>query len=448
MNSKLPAQFNERMRNQLGEYWESFQKALLEPAPVSIRYNPKKNHSVISTEQIPWCELGVFMYQRPIFTLDPDFHAGAYYVQEASSMLIEQAWRSVNPKNKSVKVLDLCASPGGKSTHLLSLMSEDSLLVSNEVIQNRVPALIDNISKWGYPNVVVTNLDPKFFARLEGFFDIILIDAPCSGEGLFRKDSNSINEWSVENTKNCALRQRRILNDILPALKKEGHLVYSTCTYNPDENITQIESLTEKQGMSCIAIPLDKSWGIQQINSNSAIGYQCMPHLTKGEGFFISVLQNTSGSYKEIRVQKKLSEVFPKNFNPSSWLSNKQNWFIFESFDKEYSFVPESIKSQIEQLISQIPVKKVGTHFVTIKGKDVLPSHLLALSIYKSDSLPFVPLEIENSQEFLRKNNLTIEYPGDGWQMVSYHNNALGWINATSGRLNNKLPKEYRIKNL
>lgn len=448
MVEHLPQKFTERMKNQLGNQWDSFKKSLADTTPVSIRYNPTKNHDKVISEPVPWCEQGVYLKQRPSFTLDPNFHGGAYYVQEASSMLLEQVWKAINPGNKVVKVLDLCASPGGKSTHLLSLMSNDSLLVSNEVIQARVPALMENISKWGFPNIVVTSLDPKFFNRLEGYFDIILVDAPCSGEGLFRKDPKAVLEWSVENASNCSLRQTRILHDILPALKSEGHLIYSTCTYNPEENIKQIELLSENSALECLNLDLNASWGIQKMHSKGAIGFQSFPHLSRGEGFFISTLQNACAQNKDLPVKKKLHAPAKKTFDHSRWLREDEKWYIFESFENEFSFIPEYIKPAIEQIITQMPVKKIGTHFITMKGKDVLPSHQLALSFCKSPDLPGISLDLHNSLEYLRKNPLLIEYPGNGWQLVSHHGNALGWVNATSGRLNNKLPKEFRIRNL
>ena len=217
------------MRARLQDQWPAFQLSLQESSPTSIRLNPLKK-SKVPEKKIPWTETGYYLEQRPRFTLDPLFHAGAYYVQEASSMLMEQGVRQSMDVTQPILALDLCASPGGKSTHLLSLLSADSFLVSNEVIRARASVLSENIQKWGYENVLVTNNDPIDFQLLPGFFDLIVVDAPCSGEGLFRKDQAAMKEWSVDNVQLCAQRQQRIVADVWPSLKEEGILLYSTCT--------------------------------------------------------------------------------------------------------------------------------------------------------------------------------------------------------------------------
>ena len=174
--------------------------------------------------------------QRPSFTFDPLFHAGTYYVQEASSMFLEQALKQSVDLSQPLRVLDLCAAPGGKSTLLQSLLNKESLLVSNDVIKSRAAILEENIVKWGAANVVVTNNDPAHFARLENYFDAIVIDAPCSGSGLFRRDPEAINEWSENNVQLCSQRQQRIVADVWPALKQNGILIYSTCSYSAEED--------------------------------------------------------------------------------------------------------------------------------------------------------------------------------------------------------------------
>lgn len=206
----------------------------------SIRFNPSKNvyhqpgdHRLAP---VPWTQNGYYLAQRPSFTFDPLFHAGVYYVQEASSMFLEQALRQTTDLSQPLKVLDLCASPGGKSTHLQSLLSPASLLVSNDVIRSRAHVLKDNIVKWGSLNVVVTNNDPADFSALENYFDVIVVDAPCSGSGLFRRDEDAIGEWSVNNVTLCTQRQQRILADAWPSLKRGGLLIYSTCSYSMEED--------------------------------------------------------------------------------------------------------------------------------------------------------------------------------------------------------------------
>src|SRR5436190_4820828 len=216
----------------------------------SIRINPSKDFefgiSNFETGPVPWCQYGYYLKERPSFTFDPLFHAGCYYVQEASSMFLEQALKQTVDLSKPLRVLDLCAAPGGKSTHIQSLISPGSLLVSNEVIKSRCNILKDNIIKWGCENVVVTNNDPKDFAKLENYFDVIVVDAPCSGSGLFRKEPDAIEHWSENNVALCSQRQQRILADVWPSLKEDGILVYSTCSYSKEEDEDIVKWMNEK----------------------------------------------------------------------------------------------------------------------------------------------------------------------------------------------------------
>src|SRR6478736_9538985 len=212
----LPPAFAQRMRIQLQQGWNDFLSVHERPFPTSIRINPLKCNSKYS-DRIPWTDFGYYLQQRPSFTFDPLFHGGAYYVQEASSMFLEEALKQTVDLSQPLKVLDLAAAPGGKSTHIQSLISKDSLLVSNDVIRSRSKILKDNTIKWGSDNVVVTNNDPKDFARLENYFDVIVVDAPCSGSGLFRRDPEALGEWSENNVRLCSQRQRRILADVWPS---------------------------------------------------------------------------------------------------------------------------------------------------------------------------------------------------------------------------------------
>ena len=237
----LPPAFTERMQQLLGNESETFFQALVSESPTSIRLNPEKTvntdlpFSELLSRQVPWCSNGYYLKERPSFTSDPLLHGGAYYVQEASSMFLQVVLQQIT-EDTPLRVLDLCAAPGGKSTLLANNLPKDSLLVSNEVIKSRASILKENIIKWGYDHIVVTNSDPNRFTGMKGAFDMILVDAPCSGEGMFRKDEKAITEWSENNLRLCEERQKRILSDVWDALAPGGYLVYSTCTYNPGEN--------------------------------------------------------------------------------------------------------------------------------------------------------------------------------------------------------------------
>ena len=427
-----PEAFLNRMKNILGDEFDSFVKSLDESSPTSIRLNPVKPISKFDEEEkIVWCENGRYLKVRPSFTFDPLFHGGTYYVQEASSMFIEQAWRQINPNNEPVRVLDMCASPGGKSTHLLSFMSEESYLVSNEIIPSRNKILQQNIVKWGAPNCIVTQNKPEDFAALEDFFDIILIDAPCSGEGLFRKDKDAIDEWSEKNVELCSVRQKKILQHAIACLKPGGFLIYSTCTFEPDENDNQIA----KCGLQ---IPELEIQDFGQMKTNH--GYQFYPHKIKGEGFYISVLQKEGGNNKQETINNKqqtspyISQYIeqPDNFHPHT-----KNDMLFA--------IPQNMYADFLLLEKQFYIRHAGIFMGTLKGKDFLPSHDLALSNYIKEGLPAVELSYDDAITYLRCETPKIKPEHRGWCLVKYQGHNLGWIKTMEGRFNNYFPKELRI---
>ena len=236
----------------------------LETTPVtSIRLNDKIDYLTFEcdTDEVPWHEEGYYLSERPQFTLDPLFHAGCYYVQEASSMFVENVLQQYVSRDSVV--LDLCAAPGGKSTLISQFLGDEGLLVSNEVVRQRVFILSENIQKWGNGNTVVThNQAADFGMRLPGVFDCMLVDAPCSGEGMFRKDDGAISEWSQENVDACVVRQRKILQDAWDALRPGGILIYSTCTFNPWENEDNVAWIAETLGADVLNVAVDPLWGI------------------------------------------------------------------------------------------------------------------------------------------------------------------------------------------
>ena len=297
----LPEAFRKRIEQQPHISSEELFHALEEPSPATIRMNRSKwDGDPLNSKPVPWCRDGFYLDVRPSFTLDPLFHAGCYYPQEASGMFLEELFKQTMGDQRNIKVLDLCGAPGGKSTHLSSLSGKNGLLIANEVIKSRASVLAENITKWGIPNVIVTQSDPSSFSKLAGFFDLILVDAPCSGEGMFR-DITAVNEWSEGNAGLCSERQKRILMDIWPALKENGVLVYSTCTFNPGENEENIKWLTGKHEADTIPLDISKFNGITGIDYLGIYGYGFYPGRIKGEGFFISA----------IRKRSKLQELDP-----------------------------------------------------------------------------------------------------------------------------------------
>ncbi len=445
---KYPQEFTQLMKTTLGEEYSSFVESLDSPPPVSLRMNPYKPSAQFQEEEkVSWCDRGRYLPKRPSFTFDPAFHAGTYYVQEASSMFIEQIWQQINPENKTVRVLDMCAAPGGKSTHLLSLMSHDSLLVSNEVISHRNKVLQENISKWGTANCIVTQDKPENFSAVQNYFDIILVDAPCSGEGLFRKDKAAIDEWDEKNVAMCSIRQKEILRYALYSLKPGGFLIYSTCTYEPNENDRIVAWLGEFS-LSPFPLPVVKDNIVK-----TDFGYQFFPHRVKGEGFYVSLLKKEDTAYTEhISNNVKMLQHSPYRQTNNTRLLSAGSDFLKSADDftfiekKEMLFaIPNYLFNDFQSLSSQLYIRQAGIFVGIMKGKDFIPSHELALSMHIKKDLPSVELTSEQAIAFLRCESIMPETAHRGWVLARYKEFNIGWLKVMDNRANNYYPKEWRI---
>ena len=425
----------------------------------SVRLNPKKifniQYSIFNDqlEKVQWNSQGYYLSERPSFTSDPLFHSGAYYVQEASSMFLEEAIKQTCDLSQPLRVLDLCAAPGGKSTLIQSIISENSLLVSNEIIKTRVTILSENITKWGAANVVVTNNDPTNFQRLPEFFDLVVIDAPCSGSGLFRKDPDAIDEWSLNNVNLCNQRQQRILADILPALKPGGILIYSTCSYSAseDEEICDWLVSSIQYPASSIQLQLKTEWNIIETNSpeHNAHGYRFYPDKLKGEGFFIAAFKKpgTAMNEKTGRLKNKpvlLSQPDLAIIKP--YFNNIEELSFFK-WQEEIIAVPSSILNDIFLLQSSLYIKKAGIKIGTIIRNELIPDHEFALSNLVADSVASIDVDIEEALQYLRRQDLFIDTTLKGWVLIKYQQAALGWVKILPNRINNYYPKGWRILN-
>ncbi|MCW3074812.1 MAG: hypothetical protein JWP69_1881 [Flaviaesturariibacter sp.] len=415
----------------------------------SIRVNSAKfsilNSQFSISNSIPWTQFGYYLEKRPSFTFDPIFHAGCYYVQEASSMFLEQAISQTTDLSQPLKLLDLCAAPGGKSTHLQSLISPESLLVSNEVIKARAGILKQNIIKWGSSNVIVTNNDPRHFARLESFFDVILVDAPCSGSGLFRRDEAAINEWSVDAVQLCASRQQRILADVLPALKEGGTLIYSTCSYSSEEDEVIGDWLVENMGMENVALKLEEDWGVVETHSpnHQAAGYRFYPDKLKGEGFFLACFRK-GGEPEKVKYSSSKPERVsaPEQQVLQRWV--KTGGIQFAKHNDRLLALPQNLMESFSILQSALYIQYAGTDIGEIIRDKLIPDHALALSPLLSSELTRTELDYEDAVRFLQRQDIQPNAP-KGWQVVTYNGYPLGWINALGNRVNNYYPKELRI---
>ncbi len=325
---QLPEDFIRETRQLMGEErFNSYLEAFEEEAPVSIRLNPRTQRGqspcVLAASDVPWCEEGYYLEGRPQFTFDPLFHAGCYYVQEAASMFVTHVLRELSNLSP-LNALDMCAAPGGKSTAMLSVLPEGSTLVSNEPIPTRAQILLENITKWGAKNCIVTNNYPRDFKKAKTKFDLILCDVPCSGEGMFRKDPATISEWSVQNVEKCWRLQREIVADAWECLNPGGILIYSTCTFNTKENEENVRWMMEEYDAEPIDIPIDPSWHItgSLLDGFDAPVYRFIPGITRSEGLFVCVLkkrgEDTKGSGTSVSLKglKVLEADIPQGESP------------------------------------------------------------------------------------------------------------------------------------
>ncbi len=468
----FPAEFIRQMEAVLGEQGAASLCAHMEePASVAVRFNPLKTDaalrsSVLAAFGVPadaedggpeqaaqrfatHSRLGSFLPERPEFYLDPLLHAGAYYVQEASSMYLEhilpimKGMRSSKPTDAAFRVLDLCASPGGKSTHLLSMLSEieKSFLVSNEVIKSRTSALCENISKWGCANSVVVNNDPADFSALPSFFDVIVVDAPCSGEGMFRKDPVAVQEWSPENVQICAARQRRILTDIMPSLRPGGLLVYSTCTFNHSEDEDNVRWIQD-------------TWsGFELLGQ-----HHFYPGDEKaGEGFFIAVLRHDGDISAEdnlpVQRGKKAHGTQVKlPFKEAPTFVN--DGYVFSMKGDMVKAYPAGVCNDMRHVESCMRVLQSGVLVASTledrkKGRVTLvPEYsLIQSSAYRRGSLPEEEVDLETAVAYLRLDAVVL--PSDaplGHVVLTYRGVPFGLVKNIGRRSNNLLPNSLRIR--
>lgn len=449
---KLPADFEDNMKSLLGLEYEDFLKALNTESPTSIRINNFKNslEGLNKLEKVRWTDYGYYLEERPSFTFDPHFHAGHYYVQEASSMFIEQAIKQTVDLDQPIIALDMCAAPGGKSTHINSLFSSDSLLISNEVIATRASILVENMTKWGNANVIVTNNDPEHFQNFENCFDLIMLDAPCSGEGMFRKDKDSINEWSLNNVNICSARQMRILHTTSNLVKQNGILIYSTCTYNYKEDVEPIISLLNEGGWESIQLEVQNFEGITENiieHPHKIYGYHFYPHKIRGEGFYITVLkktEETNGRWpkmmKNINYADKQTKAILSNFVDS-------DEYGFLQHNQQSLAYPKSLeKEMLGVLNSSLRIKKFGVDLGQVIRSEFIPEHAYAMSNLKNKEFEEIELDKQQAIMYLQKKDFSLDKNLKGWCLFKYQDAYLGFAKLMGNRMNNNYPKEWRIK--
>ncbi|MBQ0073267.1 MAG: hypothetical protein KBT34_03635 [Prevotella sp.] len=399
------------------ERWQRYLASFDEEAPVSVRTNPFKEIDIkehfsslaISMNEVPWCRGGYYLEKRPDFTLDPLLHAGAYYVQEASSMFLDRVLQQYLPQ-RTLRALDLCAAPGGKSTLCRGALPEGSILMSNEPDRRRANILMENMQKQGHPEVIVTNNYPRDYRKAGIMFDVIITDVPCSGEGMFRKDHGAIDEWSLQNVMKCAELQRSIIADIWDNLVPGGLLIYSTCTFNTREDEENVRWIMEEYGAEILPVDIDSEWNItgSLLKGWEKPVYRFIPGITKGEGLFMAALR--------------------KPGNATSALCES---------------------SDISKALKKLRVLSDGHPVGEVKGKAIIPAHAEALLTNTPiDKYPRVELSHDAALSYLRHEALVL--PADaprGFVIVTYQSLPLGFVKNIGNRANNLYPQEWKIRN-
>lgn len=423
------------------------------PASVAVRRNPFKNGICPEGRQVPWCSHGRILPERPQFTLDPHFHAGAYYVQDSSSMFVGHAFRHILkdlrvPSGRPFRVLDLCAAPGGKTTDLAASLREafgdGFILVANEVMKARAGVLADNVALWGDPNVVVTSDDPSAFAGLPGFFDVIVADVPCSGEGMFRKDEEAQKQWSEDNVALCEARQRRIIADVWPSLARDGVLIYSTCTFNRYENDGNVRWTADELG----AEPLFRDDVLVPGNGviKTELGYSLVPGHVEGEGQYCSALRKKSDvEWREIKARgmrpSKASAV------PKGLKVPVDRDVTVRMKGETVTAVPAVISADLAVLEPQLHVIAAGCAVGVMKAGTLVPDADLALSIMlDKDAYPSAEVDLKTALAYLHRDAIMLPDSPKGFVLVKYEGLPLGFVKNLGNRCNNLHPQSRRIR--
>ena len=445
---QLPKEFIPLAQEVVGEdQWPVFAEALNAPPVVSVRFNSKggeedlKSHFPALSAPVPWCKSGYYLSARPAFTLDPFLHMGLYYVQEASSMFLSQALQSYVPKTSLV--LDMCAAPGGKSTLIAQHLEDEGFLVSNEFVRSRAYILSENVQKWGNHRTMVTNNSAEDFEGFRGLFDAILVDAPCSGEGMFRKEAQALTEWSLRNVDQCVERQRTILAAMWTALAPDGVLIYSTCTYNKKENEEQVRWLLETYEAEFLTLDLVPSWQV----TATEFGYRFLPHKTKGEGLFLAVIRKREdGRRFKLKPMKQGLEV--DKTIPLDYLKTSSSYVALTQREQSYAILKKD-KALCDYLWTKLKGLHVGVPIGQMKGKTLIPAPGLALSkqldLTKVQTYAF---SLEEALNFLRCESLTLSDAPLGLLLVTYEGHPLGWVKNLGKRCNNLYDKAWRIRHL
>ena len=447
----LPEKFVERVCREMGaDEGEALCRALNGETPTSIRLNPRKPFAQLEGRSVPWNKYGRYLDVRPSFTLDCGFNAGTYYVQEAGSQFVGHILGGMDLEG--ARLLDMCAAPGGKTTLYSTLVGESGLVVANEIVRNRAAVLADNVRKWGVGNVVVTNNEPRHIAAFEEWFDVVAVDAPCSGEGMFRKDEQARSEWSEGNVRMCAARQAEILDEAWQSLAGGGLLIYSTCTFNSDENEGTIRAFAERVGDEIEAAELvecPEEWGVVCGREGVWQTFRFYPHRTESEGFFAAVARKVPTGARRVTPKprrKIMNDLGGKAREElSRWVENPKAMRFAEVAETCYGYYSE-VYEDVKHLAESLSVIYSGVAMGRIFGSTLKPDAALAFFVgLKKDAVARATLERDEALQYLRKQEVPAERFREGMNLVECEGCALGFAKRIGNRCNNLFPNSLRI---
>lgn len=446
----LPDDFIEQMQQILHDEFPAFLKTYHQPSTRSLRVNTQKiptkkfrKQAPFTLQSIPWCKEGYyFNYPQDRPGKHVYYAAGLYYIQDASAMAPVEA---LEPQPGET-ILDLCAAPGGKTTQIAAKMQGEGMLIANEIDSKRCRVLIENLERLGVKNALILNETPERLAqRFPQFFDRILVDAPCSGEGMFRKDPDTKNRWSARLIKKCAQLQERILSLAATMLRPNGRLVYSTCTFNIIENEAVVEAFLKKHP-DFELIPVPQQQHYQTGYDTNALTARLWPHHLQGEGHFIAVLQKKEGNpIKGLHYSKQTSlPNETKQLLRSFWEETLTTSFPSESSFVRYGNHLYLVSDHLPSL-NGLKVKRPGFYLGEVRKKHFLPSYALAMAQSSSTIQRMVNFSVDDPhlQRFLQGETLQTDQ-NKGWIIVAVDSFPISWGKSAGGMLKNHLPKWLR----
>ena len=453
MRTPLPERFVETMREALGVDAEKLFAALDTEPAVSIRLNPAKPAECFDGEAVGWCKWGRYLAERPQFTLDPLMHGGAYYVQEASSQFVAHLLANHDMEGK--RVLDMCAAPGGKTTIYSTLVGRKGLVVANDISHSRAMALADNVQRWGMGNVVVTCNEPAHIGAFTHWFDVVAVDAPCSGEGMFRKMDEARSEWTPSSPDVCAERQREILAEAWRVLRPGGTLIYSTCTFNHIEDEGVVEWLMSEYGEeleSADRVETSEDWGVVRSDIGAFQCFHFYPHKARGEGFFAAVARKRDGAVRRSmpKARRKLFSQCAKGDvkELSRWVDDASQHTFMMVGEDIYAY-NSAVADAVVTLSENLSVVYSGVAMGRIFKSRLKPEHPLALYVgLNRSAVPMVNVSLDDALDYLRRNDIAASQFEEGINIVGYKDVPIGFVKRIGVRCNNMYPKDLRIVKL